>query len=119
MIELTTDSVISVLDELVREVGECFVYSGACKYVKGGEPSCLVGQVLAKAGVPLERLERADKAELGAGQAADKLLFALRNEGVVNFDDEVAILLKQAQQRQDIRNTWAESVAGAKAYIGK
>lgn len=120
MIELTTDSVISVLDELVQEAGEDFVYRGVCKYVKNDEPSCLVGKVLAKAGVPLERLEAADRAEWGGGQSADVLLNNLRAEGVVNFEgDDVAVLLQAAQSRQDNRNTWAKAVSLAKAKVGK
>lgn len=114
MIELNRSLVDTYLDEAVAEFGEDYVYSqgdtGSCNYVRSGAPSCLVGQVLAKAGVPLDRLAAADLGQFGSGTPANDLLAELNEEGVLKYDGEVITLLSGAQYWQDIGYTWGASV---------
>jgi hypothetical protein len=121
MIELTHSLIDTYLDEAVAEFGEDYVYSrggsGSCNYVRNGAPSCLVGQVLAKAGVPLERLKRADEGHFDNGVPADDLLVELRQEGVLTCDSEVVSLLSEVQWRQDEGTSWGSVVRFARNYL--
>lgn len=118
MIELNRSLVDTYLDEAVAEFGEDYVDSkggnGSCKYVRDGAPSCLVGQVLAKVGVPLDRLKVADLGQYGGGVPADDLLVELEDEGVLKYDTGVIALLSEAQRKQDIGYTWGSAVRAAR-----
>jgi hypothetical protein len=118
MIELNRSLVDTYLDEAVAEFGGDYVYSksdtGSCNYVRDGAPSCLVGQVLAKAGVPLDRLVVADQGQYGGGVPADDLLAELVEEGVLRYDGEAITLLSVAQHRQDSGSPWAAAVRAAR-----
>jgi|SRR5690349_7508055 hypothetical protein len=116
MIELNRSLVDTYLDEAVAEFGEVAWRggNGSCKYVRNGAPSCLVGQVLAKAGVPLDRLEVADSEHFGHGVPADDLLVELRQEGVLTYDNEVVDLLSGVQWRQDEGISWGRAVRAAR-----
>lgn len=113
MIEITPESVRAGLKALVGEKGEDFVYSkrtggASCRYVWNGEPDCIIGQLLARAGVPVERLARADA---GLGQTASSLLEGLEREGLVAVSDESVFLdLNRVQSRQDDDCTWGYAI---------
>ena len=122
MIEITLDSVRSGLEALVAEKGEDFVYNKhsegdaygpSCRYVWNGEPDCIVGQLLARMGVPVDRLAKADGA-LGVGTlgvGASILLCDLEEEGLVHVDDwKICIGLNRVQSRQDGGYTWGEAI---------
>lgn len=120
MIELTYTTAVEILDGLVEEFGDDYVYprgeNGKCDYVRDGKPSCIVGHVLAKVGVPIERLEVADAGVFGCGVSAFGLLSALHAEYVLRFDGSVRNLLTEAQCRQDGSAPWGEAVKQAKFY---
>lgn len=51
MTEVTVETVIKALEEVVAEKGEDYVYPNAgaeCLYAIDGEPSCIVGHVIAR-----------------------------------------------------------------------
>ena len=111
MIELNLSRAVEIVDSLVEEFGEEYVYppakvGSACTYVKGGAPSCLVGHILHEIGVPLERLRKADVACFGTSQGADMLTLHLRDEGVVQFTTEARRFLVELQSLQDGGETW-------------
>jgi hypothetical protein len=114
MIELTYSKTVAILDSLVAEFGEDYVYKrpagGDCVYVHDGAPSCIVGHLLARVGVPLERLSEADRAAYGGGLSAGVLLNVLSDEGVLRYDHDVSTLLADVQYYQDGGRTWKESV---------
>ena len=118
MIELNRDQVETLLDGAVSKFGEDYVYPQGeglkCDYVRNGAPSCLVGQVLAASGVPLERLAEADLEYFGSGTPAGDLLQELKDEGVIDFDLGSHLLLVNAQYHQDAKVAWGESVKRAK-----
>jgi hypothetical protein len=122
MIELSNRAVIEGLKALVDEKGEEFVYvkgdgldGSTCRYVRNGKPDCMIGQFLAKAGVPLERLARADEPVGfgGGGSPACDLLKELKAEGVVSITDKGIAALQAAQSRQDRDYPWGAALRSA------
>lgn len=86
--------------------------STACQYIIDGEPSCIVGRVLALLGVPNKVLAEMD----GCGNpmfAVDGVL-ALAEHGY-EFEKEAEAMLDTAQQRQDRARTWQEAYMAAEA----
>lgn len=121
VIIITVASAHEGLKALVEEYGEEFVYQRntdpdagpACAYVRGGEPSCLVGKFLANVGVPLERLERAD---YFGGDSARELLASLCDEGALQYEPRAGWMLSAAQNVQDSGCTWGEALKMAASY---
>lgn len=70
----------------------------ACVYVDAGAPSCLVGHILHRLGVPLGRLE--DNNNTGVGDRR------FLTEVGVQADDRVAYFLEQIQEEQDSGLPW-------------
>jgi len=119
MIDLTYDRAVQLLEQAVEVFGEDHVYSPRdggttpwCKYVHEGRPDCIVGNVLAAAGVPIWRLEAADSfpnnptaGELVAQLAAEEFLAPL--------DERTPYLLDVVQDRQDAGTPWGEAVDDA------
>ena len=98
-----------LLRELVAEFGEDYVYEPpdgeACRYVHDGRPSCGVGYVLVRAGVPVEVL-----------QAVDGSDFAAVHEAVVfeeYVEPDALDLLSDFQDAQDARVPWGEALRRA------
>lgn len=121
MIELNYTTAVEILDGLVEEFGSDHVYVkgmyGKCDYVRGGKPSCIVGHVLAKVGVPIERLSQADTGNFGGGISAHSLLRELQEEVVLApIDGSVRALLSEAQSAQDSSSPWGKAVEQAKRY---
>ena len=122
-IAITVDSVKQGLTALVESVGRGFAYTPRgvgvnkrCVYVYNGEPDCIVGRFLAGAGVPVERLERADLGQHGTpGLAAAQLLLALEDEGVITVEPHVELILSEVQGYQDLEHRWSEVVRGVLA----
>jgi hypothetical protein len=123
MIIITPEVALDTLREVVAEAGEDYTYppamkGEACTYVAGGKPSCLIGRVLFKLGVPLERLEEADRAQGGTGEPAFELLGTLKGEGVVDVDLDVRHLFSEAQFAQDNGSCWGSALAAATTEFG-
>lgn len=115
MIEITTESVVKGLDALVAQEGEDFIYrknAGACTYIKNDAGDCIVGRYLVAQGVPVERLKEADGTL--SGVRAPALLRALKEEGVLDYEERAVAILDVAQDLQDTGETWGEAVSYAK-----
>ena len=113
MIEITYADALDGLKALVAEAGEDFIYSkrgagdgysGRCFYVFEGKPDCIVGKYLAKVGVSLDELKKADGR--GFGEPADALLDRLEFNDVITIEPKAIALLQEAQYHQDQGNTW-------------
>lgn len=118
-IVLNKAQVLSITGDLLTEFGEDYVYQPQgeeqrCDYVRGEEPSCIVGQILYRAGVPLGRLREADAATYGAGVPADNLIMSLIDEGVLSSDVGVIPFLAAVQREQDAGEPWGSAVRYAK-----
>lgn len=68
-VNLTYADVVKAGEEVVKEAGPDFVYApidtesygSKCVYVNGASPSCAVGRILSKLGVPIDVLEAMDE----------------------------------------------------------
>jgi hypothetical protein len=106
---------LELLIDIVDQYGEDVVYervpkvaggSGmVCQYQDRGQPSCIVGHVLARAGVPMDVLYELDV----LGAPADRL------GSHVRVDGQAAQVLNAAQCVQDAGKTWGEALESAKA----
>lgn len=111
IVPLTRVRAEELLAELVTEFGADYVYEPpdgtACVYVWDGEPSCGVGHVLYRAGVPLDVL-----------RAVDGTYVAGVHEAVVfeDFAEPAALdLLSDFQDGQDASVPWGEALRRALA----
>jgi len=128
MIQITKDDVIRSVRELISERGAQYVnprykatlneelgidavtdeptpngndYDGICRYVApDGTASCIVGSVLAKAGVTTEALS------LCEGTSARQTLDKLHHEDVTRVDNDADHLLVDLQSHQDSGKPW-------------
>lgn len=120
-IEITRELTATLLEEMVAEAGEDFVYAKrqtntgapACRYVWQGEPDCGVGKFLHTLGVPLTELEDADKYNFGGGQPARSLLDRLEQEGVITIDWVSKRALAEFQYSQDMGSAWGTALRHA------
>lgn len=105
--ELTPEIVTPIIRQIVAEYGEDYVYKAeerarefpnlGCVYREFGEPSCLVGHVLDRAGVPYDKYWDLD------GDSASTLLKDSPHE-------DLRIALDAAQTVQDVGQTWGEAL---------
>lgn len=111
---LTFDRAVELAKEVVIEFGAGYVYPSShrivqngtstpsCVYVHEGKPSCLVGQILHKHGVPVEELAKHEFQ--GAWTISEKLAGA-------SF--EASYFLDVAQYKQDTGASWGLAVNSA------
>lgn len=108
-IEIGYDEAVEILNELI-EGKEDFVYkpqvqgSSACVYVWDGQPSCLIGQLLARKGADNEFLHECDQ----RGPVA-----ALVATGLLVCDERTMRLLADVQSDQDRGTRWDFAVQRA------
>ena len=115
-----------VVPEILGEFGHDYVYPGSehgdCKYVRDGKPSCLVGHVFFRAGVPLEDLEWLDVRPIGScsdpacdcdgteGTNAGEAPKYLKQRGIeLEFNSGIGAALDSVQRAQDAGMTWGDS----------
>lgn len=119
---LPFDRVLATLEEVVAEKPD-FVYvpppashpdGPKCLYVAEGKPSCGVGVVLHRLGVPLEVLAHLDYDDCGAGTAASGLD---DYENGCLVDTKAAKLLGEFQGQQDDGMPWQEALEWAKMSV--
>jgi hypothetical protein len=112
-IRLTVPLVLDAMRAVVAEQGPDFVYQpppedGLCVNAVNGAPSCLIGHVLHRLGVPVALLERWPTAPVW------ELLAHLKAELIVTADSDVADVLGTAQDVQDAGDgTWGEALTAA------
>jgi hypothetical protein len=113
--DVNLERVVETAKMVVAERGADYVYKRptntfgvpTCLYVDvdRDQPSCLVGHVLHRLGVPLETLKSADQFSFPATDVCHDLL------GGSAFDDgEISHFLDAVQSRQDIGRTWGEAL---------
>lgn len=111
---LTKGKVLALLEQVVTGK-ETFVYQpvsyrpesshAACRYVHEGKPSCIVGQVLALAGWPLESLVEQE------GQGAGQLKAP---PGFERITPAAARVLDAAQDASDSQQQWQYALSEAR-----
>jgi len=111
--DVNLDRVVETAKMVVAERGADYVYKKptntfgvlTCLYVDQDQPSCLVGHVLHRLGVPLETLKSADQFSFPATDVCCDLL-----RGSAFDDEEIGHFLDAVQSRQDIGRTWGEAL---------
>lgn len=113
--ELTREKAIELLNRAIEEKGKDYVYPRAsvdgqntCYYVENGAPSCIVGHILAWAGVALDDIAAYE------GEAAHEPVLDL-----VKAPQDVVDALEQAQEIQDRAEPWGVAVSTALLLLDK
>lgn len=83
-----------------------------CRYVRNGQPECLIGVALHHLGVPLDTLRDMDACMDGSIDAIQALT-VLGGAGFA-FTPEALGFAVVAQAAQDARDSWGDSVARAR-----
>lgn len=107
---LTYEQTLALLREVIAEKGEDFVYEpfvdedgfSMCRYVDRGQPSCLVGHVLYRAGISLTELVGVEDTTPTSGGPWEEW-------GTARAID----LLSAVQEKQDGHVAWGEALARA------
>lgn len=124
VINIDFEQAKTLLSEVVEEAGEDFVYQDSCVYETLGEPSCMVGRVLAKAGVAVDTLRLMDMVQAWSpvNEYGERIYSTTDFATVVQsgkfsnaftVDNGALELLHEAQVRQDNRDPWGEAQARA------
>lgn len=124
MIEIKYDDALSALNDAIVEKGSDFVYVKevevqddedgykVCTYVHPDAegnltvPGCLVGNVMARLGVPIEQMAAINN----DGFSARVLFSYLSSRSLISITEKAASLLVNAQGQQDHEVSWGESV---------
>lgn len=120
---VTAQQVAETARAVVQEFGEGYVYTppaddpradedGICLYVNDGKPSCIVGHIVHRLGVPLEVLRREGDLHLDPKVSHEPMTlsagFLLPKLGA---PDHVTAALNAGQIAQDTRETWGTALA--------
>lgn len=109
--EMTFENVTPVIEQIVKDAGEDFVFPGQCRYFNDYDvPQCLVGHVFHRMGV--EYPERVGKFESLTNYFSVDHLF---ND--LGGDPDLGRALKMAQVTQDNRKTWGEALDAYNVYV--
>lgn len=108
----------------VVDGNEDFVYHedprvGMCRYVLDGQPSCLVGHVLVRAGWTVEQVADLDPVRDGyiyTGGVSAGELFGTFPE---YFTVDAVRVLAAAQSAQDMQSSWGEALEYARSRFEK
>lgn len=113
---LDTEGAIRALRTVVFEKGADYVYPGTpgdkCFNFVDGEPSCIVGSVLALLGLTFEQADRCGVS--GSNDAWDTTRELNRLwDGSFNWviDEGARLVLAVAQRIQDVRCSWGEALS--------
>jgi hypothetical protein len=122
MIEIDREKALALLAAEVRTEGPQFIYKKDervdengdmqginCRYVEDGNPSCLVGRVLFRAGVPIEAISALDTQFEGISESIQDAKFP----DDVNLTLDAREVLQAAQTSQDAGQTWGEALRAA------
>ena len=113
---LTYEQATELAEAEIAKEGANYVYpqmeipgGGNCQYFRDGEPSCIVGRILAELDVP----EKALAHNLPAWRA----LGLLDSTGFVTADSKAVDFLQELQMRQDKGMPWGEAYSEAVSKI--
>jgi hypothetical protein len=113
LMDINLERVVETATEVVGERGENYIYekpinafgTPVCVYVYESQPSCLVGHILHRLGVPLETLGEGDRLSFSASDVCMDLL-----AGTSFYDTEISAFLDSLQSEQDTGHTWGEAL---------
>lgn len=114
----TLEQVRNTAEEVVLG-NEDFVYTDSnteCQYAKDGHPSCLVGKILFKLGVPIQNLEVLDTKGICGDSPSFMSGYSLDYLESIDFtfdDDGVIGYLDNLQSEQDSGTSWGKALEKA------
>lgn len=120
MINIETSDAIRILDEIVEECGEGYVYyrtaDGRCQYLRGDEygsdvPDCIIGHLLARKGVSIGKISQIEDWSVG------RALEYFAEAGVVNSSLSTRGFLSDLQRKQDDGLPWSKALTYAKMWL--
>lgn len=115
-ISITKPKALAALREAVAAKGADYVYpkpNNDCVYTYQGQPSCIVGHVLASVGVPLETIQEMDSAyDIQNTDIVSAYHHTLLPAGV-KIGPKALEALVRAQNAQDTRYSWGEALRAA------
>lgn len=118
-VHITLEAAIAKVAEVVDEKPD-FVYEqptpDGCVYLHEGEPSCLIGVVLHRFGVPL-REAIYEKGVCSNSDGAGIALEKLRNGEYVTYEEFVPEYFQQVQDTQDAGQPWRSAQEDGKYYL--
>lgn len=129
MINYSYAQTLQFLLDAVALKGEDYVYEGVesgrdamrCHYARNGAPDCIVGHVLARLGVPVEKMEynpgTKDHVDMISYRTIAHHFDNLRSEYGINFSERAQHLLYLTQGFQDSDEPWGNAVQFAKDDI--
>lgn len=131
MIDYSYAQTLQFLLDAVAVKGEDYVYEGVddngggdamrCYYARNGEPDCIVGHVLHKLGVPIEKMEYNQETKNNVDVISHKTIhshfYTLRSEYGINFSERARRLLAVVQGFQDSDYSWGDAVQSAKEQL--
>jgi hypothetical protein len=130
MIDIDLDKAKALVDECIAERGAEYVYEkegSSCKYVHGVDesiedewgdtvenftnatPGCLVGAVLHKAGIPLDKMGTYSRNDEGSYD----LIEHLTSDELVTVSQEANNFLGNVQSSQDAGAPWGQAMEAA------
>lgn len=125
MIDYSYAQTLQLLLDAVAVKGEDYVYEGVedgmdamrCYYARNGAPDCIVGHVLHKLGVPIEKMEYDILTKHQSDVISYKTIYVhfdkLREAYGINFSARAQRLLGLTQGLQDQDVPWGEAVQRA------
>jgi hypothetical protein len=107
---------MSLLAEVVSDFGEDHIYENdglqaplaSCVNVADGQPSCIVGHVLVRAGIPVSTFYENNAVETGMYGT-----YSAFKNGVADITEGAYMILAAAQRAQDDGHTWGEAYEAA------
>lgn len=114
------EEAVRLMEEVVSEKGADYVYkpvslsdgSKSCFYVRDGQPSCLVGHALVRAGWTIDEVHGLDGIGNDAPTASEIYLY----KEFSNLPREVCETFDAAQHEQDGGNSWGDALERARDY---
>ena len=113
--EIGVADVLQAMEEVVKIHGESYIYRRPvgvdfCVYVDNGSASCLIAKVLYLLGVPLDRLAKCERKDIGAAYRTGWL--------GVHISEDALEVMTSAQWVQDHGSTWGQALNKAKQRAG-
>lgn len=115
---ITLDAMQEAVRAIVATAPEGYVYpyaripskqsTGTCNYVVGGAPSCLIGQALARLGVPIATLQVMDAGNSGIYEPR---VLDILGKASFYLEREAVLYAAGAQSAQDNGDTWVGAEA--------
>lgn len=129
MIKIDYNTAVSTANEIIAEAGPDHVYEMTvthgstrlvCSYLEEDEngmltvPSCIVGRILHKLGVPASAME-----PYNTGATASQLLGTLSTDELLTFTPKASNFLSKLQLEQDSKEPWGDAMEMAVGEVAR